>query len=32
MDIRDIFIWMKTELCQDDFEHFVMRTWAVWNE
>ncbi|XP_075473359.1 uncharacterized protein LOC142504368 [Primulina tabacum] len=32
LDVFDIFLGMKEELSKLDFELFVMRTWATWNE
>ncbi|XP_075499758.1 uncharacterized protein LOC142538287 [Primulina tabacum] len=28
----DIFLWMKENLSKIDFERFVVRAWATWNE
>ncbi|XP_075507390.1 uncharacterized protein LOC142544216 [Primulina tabacum] len=32
LDVFDIFLGMNEKLSKPDFELFVMRTWATWNE
>ncbi|XP_073137815.1 uncharacterized protein [Henckelia pumila] len=32
LDVLDLFLWFKQKLKKNDFEVFVMRTWATWNE